>query len=242
MTRIPERWRLVHEDHEHLVENVDAGWRRSVTWRLDGTEIGTRRTNDKRVVINGGDRGAVRVQLPEFAGPARRVTWYDADSAVDAETAARTGLGGLDLVPEPGSKAAAREAWIREHPRLYVARSTATAVLGVLLPLLLLWLASRITWPSISIPLPDWSLPSIPWPSIPWPSWDLPELPAWLKSLLEKAEYVWPVLLAFGLGHAEVKRRRRQDERRHRAAAPDRPQSPARVSDAASDDGGKGSS
>ncbi len=82
----------------------------------------------------------------------------------------------------------------------------------------------RIPWPTIAIPWPDWNLPSIPWPSIPWPSipwpdWDLPELPAWLKALLEKLKYVWPVVLAFGLAHAEVKRRRRQDERRRGGSA-----------------------
>lgn len=208
-----------------MVQITDAGMRRAVTWRLDGTEIGTRRTTDKRVVIDGGDQGAVRIQLPEFVGPARRVTWYGTDAVLDAEAAAHTGLGGLDLVPEPGTKAAAREAWIREHPRLYVARRTATAVLGVLLPLLLLWLVAhiRIPWPNLSIPWPDWDLPSIPWPSIPWPSWDLPELPAWLRALLDKLKYVWPVALALGLAHAEVKRRRQQDERRRRAAPTERP-------------------
>ena len=177
MAQAPERWRLVHEGHEHVVEIADAGLRRSVTWLVDGAEIGNRRTTDKRVVIGGGERGAVRVQLPEFVGPARRVTWYSGGEALDAETAAHTGLGGLDLVPEPGSKAAAREAWILEHPRLYVARRVATAVLSVLLPLLLLWLLSRvrIPWPDITIPWPDWNLPSLPLPD-----WDLPELPAWL--------------------------------------------------------------
>ncbi len=94
----------------------------------------------------------------------------------------------------------------------------------MLLPLLLVGLMVRIPWPDISIPWPDWDLPSIPWPNIPWPSipwpdWDLPELPAWLRALLEKAKYVWPVVLAFGLAHAEVKRRRRQDERRRQAPA-----------------------
>ncbi len=223
MAQGPERWRLVHEGHEHVIEIADAGLRRAVTWRMDDTEIGSRRTNDKRVVIAGGERGAVRVQLPEFVGPARRVTWYGPDGALDAEAAAHTGLGGLDLVPEPGSKAAAREAWIREHPRLYVARRVATAVLGALVPLLILWLLSqvRIPWPSISVPWPDWSLPSIPWPD--WDLPDLPELPAWLRTLLERLKYVWPVVLALGLGYSEVKRRRQQDERRRRAEGSDGP-------------------
>jgi len=217
----PERWRLVDEDHEHVVEIADVGLRRVVTWRLDGNELGSKRTTDKRVVINGGDRGALSVHLPEFVGPARRVTWYSADSAMGAEAAAHAGLGGLDLVPEPGTKAAAREAWIAEHPRLYVARRVGTAAIGALCGVLVLWLMTqiRIPWPAISFPWPDWDPPAIPLPDIPWP--DLPDLPAWLKELVEKVKYVWPVVLALGLGHAEVKRRRQQQERRRRASAPE---------------------
>jgi hypothetical protein len=148
-------------------------------------------------------------------------------------------MGGIDLVPEAGSRAAARETWIREHPRLYVVFRTATAVSGLLLPVLLFWLLAqiRIPWPSISIPLPDWHLPSLPWPdiSIPWPQWDLPELPPWLRAILEKAKYVWPVALALGIAHAEVKRRRQQDKRRLRSADPVDPQSSPPARPAASD-------
>ena len=91
---------------------------------------------------------------------------------------------------------------------------------GVLLPLLALWLLAQISWPAI--PWPDWDLPSIPWPdwdlpSIPWPDWDLPELPAWMRELLDKAKYVVPVLVAFALARAEVRRRRTQDERKRSA-------------------------
>src|SRR3982751_2822795 len=103
-------------------------------------------------------------------------------------------------MPEPGSRAAARETWIRGHPRLYVAGRTLTAVLGVLLPVVLFWLLAqvRLPWPTISIPWPDWDLPSLPWPRlrIPWPDWTAPEPPPWLRAILEKAKYVGPVLLA----------------------------------------------
>ncbi|WP_147263029.1 hypothetical protein [Geodermatophilus sp. TF02-6] len=117
-----------------------------------------------------------------------------------------------------------REAAIRAHPHRYAVRRTAPAVLGVLLPVLGLWLLSRIDipLPHFSISLPDWNLPAIPWPdwdlpNIPLPDWDLPELPAWVRELLDKAKYVWPVLLAFVLARAEVRRWRTQDERKRRA-------------------------
>jgi hypothetical protein len=229
--KVPERWLLASDGREHVVEIAEAGLRRRLSWLVDGTEVAARTTSDERVVLDGGEHGAVGVRLPTFTGPARRVTWHSPDAELGAVAAARTGLGGIDLGPEPGSKAAAREAWIRAHPNLHTARRTGAAVLGVLLPLLALWLLARIDipWPDLSIPWPDWGLPSIPWPdlSIPWPDWDLPELPAWLRELLDKAKYVGPVLVAYAVARAEVRRRRAQDERKHRATDPQRDQDDA---------------
>jgi hypothetical protein len=222
MAKPAERWLLTHVGRQHVVEIADAGLRRRLTWLVDGTQAAGRTTSDERVVLDGGDFGAVGVRLPTFTGPARRVTWYPPDAGLGAVAAAHAGLGGVDLDPESGSRAAAREAWIRAHPNRHAARRAGTAVLGVLLPLLGLWLLARIDipWPDISIPWPDWDLPSIPWPdlSIPWPDWDLPELPAWVRELLDKAKYVGPVVVAFVLARAEVRRRRAQDERKQRAA------------------------
>ena len=214
--KTPERWLLTHDGREHVLEIADAGLRRRLTWQVDGAEAATKTTSDERVTLDGGEHGAVGVRLPTFSGPARRVTWYSPDADLGAVAAAQTGLGGVDLDPEPGSKAAAREAWIRAHPNLHAARRTGTAVLGVLLPLLVVWLLTRIDIPWPDIPWPDWDLPSIPWPelSIPWPDWDLPELPAWVRELLDTAKYVGPVVLAFVLARAEVRRRHTQDQRK----------------------------
>jgi len=223
--RAPEIWRLRRDGHDHELEIVDAGLSRRLTWRVDGEEVASRKTSDERVVLtsrNGSDAaaavrapGALGVRLPPLVGPARRVTLYD------DEVGARTGMGGVDLDPKPGSKAAAREEWIRAHPNLHTARRTATAAAGVVVPLVLLWLLAKVALPAIpwpdldlpTIPLPD--LPSIPWPdldlpAIPWP--DLPELPQWVK---DAAKLVGPVLIAFALARAEVRRRRTQD--RHKA-------------------------
>ena len=226
MSGTPQRWSVSSHGREHVLEIVEAGLGRRLTWTVDGEEVASRKTSDERVVLGGDDAGALGVRLPTFAGPARRVTLYD------DEVLAHAGVGGLDLDPEPGSRAAEREAWIRAHPHLHTARRTAVAAAGVLVPLLVLWLLSRVVlqavpWPDVdlpSIPWPDvpWppiDLPAIPWPSIPWPDvdlpsipWpDLPDLPPWVR---DAAKLVGPVLLAFVLARGEVRRRRQQDERK----------------------------
>jgi hypothetical protein len=104
------------------------------------------------------------------------------------------------------------------------------AAVGVVVPILLIWLLARVALPAI--PWPDVSLPRIPWPdlpSIPWPDVslpslplpDLPELPQWLK---DTAKLVGPVLVAFVLARGELRRRRQQDERKR--ADRDRPSAP----------------
>ncbi|MPQ96477.1 hypothetical protein GB931_00785 [Modestobacter sp. I12A-02628] len=218
--KAPERWLLTCDGREHRVEITEVRLRRRVGWLVDGTEVAATTTSDEHVVLNGGEHGAVGVRLPRFTGPARRITWWSPDTRPGAVAAAHTGLGGTDLDPEPGSKAAAREAWIRAHPNLHAARHAGGAVLGVVLPLVVLWLLAQVSLPAI--PWPDWDLPSIPWPdwdlpTIPLPDWDLPELPAWVRELLDKATYVAPVLVAFVVARAEVRRRRAQDQRKQSA-------------------------
>ena len=136
MAKPTERWRLDHDGREHVVEIADRGLRRSITWLVDGAEVASRRTTEERIVLDGGEPGAVGVRLPTFVGPARRVTWYPPGGELGAAAAAQVGLGGVDLDPEPGSTAAAREAWILAHPYRHATRRTGAAVLGVLLPLL----------------------------------------------------------------------------------------------------------
>ncbi len=226
----PERWFLTHEGLEHVVEIEDAGLSRRITWTTDGMKTAARKTAEDRVVLDGGDHGAIGLRLATFVGPTRRVTWWDAALELGAVGAAHTGMGGIDLDPEPGSKAAQREAWIRAHPRQYAIRRTSAAVAKVLVPLLLLWLLARfalpaIAWPDWDIPWPSIPWPSIPWPDwgfdIPWPNWSLPEIPDWLRSLLDKVKYVWPVAIALVLARAELKRRRDQDERKRTARQTD---------------------
>ncbi|WP_185994317.1 hypothetical protein [Nocardioides campestrisoli] len=231
MTQEVERWLLTHDGRAHVVELTEAGFQRAITWTVDDEEVASEKTSDDTVTLDGGDHGAVKLKLPTFVGPARRVTWWGGEPGKPALAAATLGIGGLDFDPEPGSKAAEREAWIREHPTQYAVRRTAAAVAGVVVPIVLIWLLGRfalpnIPWPDIpwpKIPWPDWSIPwpTIPWPdwSIPWPEWSLPDwsLPAWLQSLLDLLKYVWPVLLAAALAQREIKRRRDQDARKRAA-------------------------
>ena len=80
-------------------------------------------------------------------------------------------------------------------------------------------LAVDIPWPHLPLPnLPD--LPEIPWPDLPSvPLPDLPDLPDvqvpdWLRWILDKAKYVWPVVIAYVLARGEIRRRREQDRKR----------------------------
>lgn len=234
----PERWlltgRVGDTPVEHVVEISDAGLQRRFVWTVDGEPVVETRTSDDRVVLDGGEHGALRLRMPTFVGPARRVTWWapDQEGTLESEplAAAHVGVGGVDLDPEPGSRAAEREAWIRAHPRQYTARRTGAAVAKVVAPLVLLWLLARfalpaIPWPDWDIPWPDWS---IPWPQVPWPDWDIPwpqvplpevTVPAWLRWVLDHAKYVVPVVVAAVLAQREIKRRREQDERKRSGAA-----------------------
>lgn len=218
-----ERWHLTSGGSRHQVEITDAGLLRRLVWTVDGVEAARTSTGSERVVLDGGGHGAVLVRLPTFLGPARRLTWWAAtDGGRGAGALARVGLGGEDLVPEPGSAAALRDARILAHPRRYAVRRTVTAVLAVLLPVLLLWLLAQVPRPDVdlpsipwpSIPWPDIPWPRVPWPDVPWPDVDLPPAPGWLEPVLDAARYLWPVLLAVVLARGEVRRRRDQATRR----------------------------
>jgi hypothetical protein len=227
-----ERWTLCHRGHTHILEVRPSGLGRRLVWSRDDEPVAERRSSDDRVQVTPdddapADAGALGVRFG-WVGPARRVTLFEASDALDATAAALVGLGGLDFEPEPGSKAARREAWIRAHPRLFTARQTLVAVAAVVVPILVAGLLARFAF---SLPWPDWhlpripwpDLPSIPWPSIPWPDVSLPDvnLPAWVREVLAKAKYVGPVVLAFVLARGEIRRRRQQDRRRNLDSAHD---------------------
>ena len=206
-------WTLEHEGRQHRVE-AGGGAAHVVRWYVDDELLAEKKTWDDKVRVEApGDGGEKLLVRYSGLGKPRRATLVGKDE----EVAALTGLGGVDLVPEPGSagggvratgarppdplrpdrdrRAASRRSWSRSCSAWSRSGSRSAC-------------RSRT---SRGPDLPD--LPSVPWPSIPLP--DLPDwqLPDWVRWLLDKAKYVWPVVLAYVLARAEIKRRREQDRR-----------------------------
>lgn len=212
----PQRFELTVDGRAHRVEIADGALRREIRWYVDDELVASKRTAEDKVTLKTEDAGSGLLALRfSTLGHPRRVTWLAPGETVDAQAA--TGLGGVDLDPAPGSRAAAYEERVRAHPRRYAAIQTAGGVAKVVVPLLVVFLLARFTF---SLPLPDVDLPRIPrpdlpdLPSIPWPDINLPDwsLPGWVREVLDKATYVWPIVLAYVLARAEINRRRKQDE------------------------------
>ena len=201
-------WTLDHEGHEH---RVVAGRNAShlVQWYVDGDLRAQRKTRSDKVSLAAADGPAKLLVYYSALGAPRRATLYpDGD-----DVSALVRLGGLDLVPEPGSGAERYDDKLRDHPNRYAGLAALGGAAKVLVPILLTFLtvhlAINIPWPHV--PFPD--LPSVPWPDVPTPDlpdWHVPDEVWWV---LDKAKYVWPVVVAYVIARAEIKRRRdRQPE------------------------------
>lgn len=188
-------WRLTSTDVEHRVV-AHGGLRHYAEWYADDVKVAAKGGMEGKLRLTDDDHGTLEVRFSGLGKPQRAT------------------LGGLDLVPEPGSPAAEFEDRVRARPHLYAAIMTAGGVARVVVPILLSLVAVRF---ALSFDWPDWNLPSLPTPDLPHlPSIPLPDLPdvtlpGWLRWILEHAHYVVPVLIAFGLAQAEIKRRRKQD-------------------------------
>jgi hypothetical protein len=181
----------------HRVE-ARGGLRRHVQWYADGELVAARGGMEGKLRLADDEHGTLEVRYGGLGSP-RRAT-----------------LKGLDLEPAEGSPAAQFEERVRARPHLYAAIQTAGGVARVVVPLLLTLVTVRF---ALSFDWPDWNLPDLPSPDLPSP--DLPgvplpdvSLPGWLRWLLEHAKYVVPILVAWGLARAEIKRRQKQDELR----------------------------
>ena len=222
------------DDRTHRVE-VRGSWSRRVRWCLDDRLVAETRSTDDHVRLRAKDRpelGSLSVRFNRLGAP-RRATLFqtgegEASGQHDASARVLVGVGGVDLLPFPGSPADRHEQRVRAHPTRYALLAALGGVAAVVVPIVLATLLARLAF---TIPWPDWDLPGIPWPdwhlpSIPWPDWDLPgipwpdwswpdwTLPGWLSWVLAHARYGWPVLVAYGVARAEIRRRRRQDELR----------------------------
>jgi len=257
-------WELTAHGRHHRVEAAGS-ITRTISWHVDGVLVAAKKSTEDTVRLRPGDRlekGATPADPPAVGtltvtftalGRPKRATWHRPGGGT-ASARAALGAGGIDLEPEPGSPAARREERIRQHPRRHTVLAVVGSVAGVVLPLLLGLLVVRL---AISVPWPDWDLPSVPLPdvdlpSVPLPDVDLPDvdlpdwqLPGWLSWLLDKARYVWPVVLAGALAHREVRRRRAQEALRAELRAQAREQAqeepdarPDRPADATDRDGG----
>jgi hypothetical protein len=194
-------WRLTVDGREHRVE-ADLGTSRRLRWYVDDELVAEKKSMSEKVGLESSS-GRLRLRFGTLGGPQRATLLDDAD--------------GLDLVPEPDSPAARYEEKVRAHPDRYSAIQAVSGVATVVVPIVLTTLLARfaisLPWPDLpSLPLP--SLPSPDLPSLPLPSLPDWSLPGWVERVLDVAHYVWPVVLAFVLARAEIRRRRRQDEKR----------------------------
>lgn len=221
-----QTWTLRAGGRDHRV-TADGGFRHAVEWWVDEELVATRTATEERIRLEADGHGSLEVRHSTLGAP-RRATWHaPSDPHGPPDPGALAGLGGLDLTPEPGSPAAAYEQKLRDHPRRYATIQTAGGVAKVLVPILLTLLVITLPWPDLSLPAvpwpdvpwPDISLPAVPWPDISLPAVPWPDVtvPGWVRWLLDHARYVVPVVIAFVLARAELRRRRRQDELRQGA-------------------------
>lgn len=212
---VDQVWQSTIEGRIHRLE-AHGDISRVLTWSVDGEQVAHRKSMDDKVTLKASGAaydGSLQVRFSALGRP-RRAT------VLPHEGLGELGIGGTDLAPEPGSRAALHHDKLLANPGRYTLIATLGGVAKVVVPIVLVALLARIAvnipWPDLpDIPFPD--LPSIPWPdlpNIPWPDIDLPDvsLPGWLAWILDNVHYVWPVVLAFVLARSEIKRRRAQAE------------------------------
>lgn len=213
------RWQIEHDGRRIEIEPDSSSWSGNVVRMfVDGEQVAEVEKGEKKLSVEH-DGLTVKTWLSWTGSTIQRAELTAGD---DAEP--------LPLEPRPGTRAARREAWAREHPGLYSARHAAKGVGEVLVGLvgfafLLRLLASLL--PDISIDLPEVDLP-LPSFSIPLPDVDLPAMPGWVRAIADTSKYWLPILIGLAFALGEYDRRRRQQQRRERdAEAGDRPETPA---------------
>jgi hypothetical protein len=139
----------------------------------------------------------------------RAVTPLWGGSVTRAELVPRDGGDPVALEPEPGTRAARRARFERDHPRAYAARHVVKGAAQVAVALIGLgFLLSLIPDITIDIDLPEIDLPDLPWPHI-----GLPGIPGWVKAVLESKKYWLPVVIGIFVAKAELERRRNKVSR-----------------------------
>ena len=210
-------WELTHDGRHHVLTATPSGWSRTLEWSIDDETVVTKQSSSDRLQLHHDD-AALDVRFSAL-GAGRRATLHCAEDGTTARTRAEIGVGGEDLVPASGSPAAKRAQWISDHPRLHTLRATVIGAAGVIVPILLAGLLARFAfsfdWPDIpfpdlpDIPFPDIPSPDISLPDVPWPDWSVP---GWVREVLDLLKFVFPVVIAFVVARAEIRRHRKQDE------------------------------
>jgi hypothetical protein len=200
----------------HVEVIPDSLWERDrIRLLVDGEEIAETKAKGPKTVL-AGDGFEIRAVTPLWGGSVLRAELVPADGGAP-----------VPLEPEPGTRAARRARFEREHPRLYASRHVAKGAAQVALAIIGLTFLLRFL---PSIPWPDIDLPSIPLPGIDLPDIPLPNiqvdiaLPGWIKAIAHSKQYWLPILIGIFLANAELQRRKRRNvQRDDRAGDPARP-------------------
>jgi len=141
----------------------------------------------------------------------------------------------IPLIPPPGSKAARRESFAREHPTLFVVRRVGQAALEVIIGVLGIGAVLSAFFGSL---LPRLNMSWIPHPHLSHPDWlryldiahwlgklglSWPDvgIPDWLDPVLQQKKYWLPLVVAVFIALGEIDRRRKVDEARTKAEESD---------------------
>jgi hypothetical protein len=192
----------------------DSLWERDrIRLLVDGEEVAETKANGPKTVL-AGDGFEIRAVMPFWGGSVKRAELVPAD-----------GGASVLLEPEPGTRAARRAKFEREHPHLYASRHVVKGAAQVALAIIGLTFLLRFL---PAIPWPDIDLPSIPLPHIDLPDLPLPridiELPEWIKAIARSKMYWLPIVVGIFLALGELERRKRRNvERDDRAGDPARP-------------------
>ena len=164
-----------------------------------------------------GDGFEIRAVMPFWGGSVMRAELVPADGGAP-----------VLLEPEPGTRAARRAKFEREHPRLYASRHVVKGAAQVAIAIIGLTFLLRFL-PAIPLaghrPAVDPAAEHRP-AGPPVPNIDLPtsRSPAGSRRSLQTKQYWLPILIGIFLANAELQRRKRRNvERDDRAGDPARP-------------------
>lgn len=188
----------------------ERGLRRRILLERDGDQLIDKVSSLERLTLEAETGERLELRLTKW-GRVRHATLH-------------VGGVGLDMDFEPGTRAARRQQWEREHPELAALRHVAEGIGAVAVMVLGIGalfggLFNRIAEPIVALIVA--ALRAIPFPEIALPSLSLPGLslprltmPAWMEAVWSAKPYWAPILAGIAIAIWEVRRQRRQRELR----------------------------